>query len=77
MNKQLINQKEKTLLQMESMKKPQQIHKQNAYIQSAKKELQSWKNAIKKIQELEPQQIKNLEEKILKKALSFKKMFYN
>ena len=62
----------KTLLQMQALQKAQQIHKQNADIRRQKRAIELEKYN-KKIEELEEQQVKNLEEKILKKVLAIKK----
>ena len=56
----------KTLLQMQALQKAQQIHKQNADIRRANRAIELEKYN-KKIQEIEEQYVKNLEEKILKK----------
>ena len=57
---------------MQALKKAQEIHKQNADIRKQKRstELEKYN---KKIEELEEQYVKNLEEKILQKALAIKK----
>ena len=64
--------KKKTLLQMQALQKAQQIHKQNADIHKQKRAIEIEKYN-KKIEELEEEYVKNLEEKILKKALAIKK----
>ena len=64
--------KKKTLLQMQALQKAQQIHKQNADICRQKRAIELEKYN-KKIEELEEQYVKNLEEKILKKALAIQK----
>ena len=53
----------KTLLQMQALQKAQQIHKQNADIRRQKRAIELEKYN-KKIEELEEQQVKSLEEKI-------------
>ena len=57
--------KKKTLLQMQALQKAQQIHKQNADIRRQKRAIELEKYN-KKIEELEEQQVKSLEEKIYK-----------
>ena len=64
--------RKKTLLQMQALKKAQEIHKQNADIRRQKRAIEIEKYN-KKIEELEEEYVKNLEEKILKKALAIKK----
>ena len=64
--------RKKTLLQMQALQKAQQIHKQNADIRKQKRAIEIEKYN-KKIEELEEEYVKNLEEKILKKALAIKK----
>ena len=64
--------RKKTLLQMESIKKAQEIHKQNADIRRAKRAIELEKYNKKKL-ELEEEYVRNLEQKILKKALAIKK----
>ena len=64
--------KKKTLLQMQALKKAQEIHKQNADIRRQKRAIEIEKYN-KKIEELEEEYVRNLEEKILKKALAIKK----
>ena len=64
--------KKKTLLQMQALKKAQEIHKQNADIHRQKRAIEIEKYN-KKIEELEEEYVRNLEEKILKKALAIKK----
>ena len=57
---------------MQALKKAQEIHKQNADIRRQKRAIEIEKYN-KKIEELEEEYVKNLEEKILKKALAIKK----
>jgi hypothetical protein len=64
--------RKKTALQMESIKKAQEIHKQNADIRRAKRAIELEKYNKKKL-ELEEEYVRNLEQKILKKALAIKK----
>ena len=64
--------RKKTALQMESIKKAQEIHKQNADIRRQKRAIELEKYNKKKL-ELEEEYVKNLEQKILKKALAIKK----
>ena len=64
--------RKKTLLQMQALKKAQEIHKQNADIRRQKRAIEIEKYN-KKIEELEEEYVRNLEEKILKKALAIKK----
>ena len=64
--------RKKTALQMESIKKAQEIHKQNADIRRAKRAIELEKYNKKKL-ELEEEYVRNLEQKIFKKALAIKK----
>ena len=64
--------RKKTALQMESIKKAQEIHKQNADIHRAKRAIELEKYNKKKLI-LEEEYVRNLEQKILKKALAIKK----
>ena len=64
--------RKKTALQMESIKKAQEIHKQNADIRRAKRAIELEKYNKTKL-ELEEEYVRNLEQKILKKALAIKK----
>ena len=64
--------RKKTLLQMQALKKAQEKHKQNADIRKQKRAIEIEKYN-KKIEELEEEYVKTLEEKILKKALAIKK----
>ena len=64
--------RKKTALQMESIKKAQEIHKQNADIRRQKRAIELEKYNKKKW-ELEEEYVRNLEQKILKKALAIKK----
>ena len=64
--------RKKTALQMESIKKAQEIHKQNADIRRAKRAIELEKYNKKKL-ELEEEYVRNLEQKILEKALAIKK----
>ena len=64
--------KKKTLLQMQALQKAQEKHKQNADIRRQKRAIEIEKYN-KKIEELEEEYVRNLEEKILKKALAIKK----
>ena len=57
---------------MESIKKAQEIHKQNADIRRQKRAIELEKYNKKKL-ELEEEYVRNLEQKILKKALAIKK----
>ena len=61
---------------MQALKKAQEIHKQNADIRRQKRAIEIEKYN-KKIEELEEEYVKNLEEKILKKALAIKNSINN